>query len=86
MIESVPPMASCASNDSPDGPNVRIAPNASDASDGDADPDPERRQQVAAPGLDQVRDEDADDQRGLETLAQTDEVVGDHGASSECRG
>ena len=30
-IESVPPMASCASNDSPDGPNVRMAPNPSDA-------------------------------------------------------
>ena len=79
-IDSVPPMASCASNDSPDGPNVSSAPKPSDDGDRDADAGPQRGQLVAAPGLDQVRDEDADDQRGLEAFAQTDEVVGDHGA------
>ena len=37
---------------------------------GDADAEPDRGQQVAAVGLDQVGDEDADDERGFETLAQ----------------
>ena len=50
-IDSVPPMASCASNVSREGPKVSSAPNARDTRDRDADAEPERGQQVAAPGL-----------------------------------
>ena len=45
----------------------------------DAGPDP--REQVSPVGLDEVGDEDAHDERSLEPLTQTDQVVGEHGRS-----
>ena len=44
--------------------------------DADAEPDP--GQQVPPVGLDQVSDQDADHQGGLEALAEADEEVGEH--------
>ena len=43
--------------------------------DRDADADPDPGQQVAAVGLDQIGDQDADDERRLEALAQADQEV-----------
>ena len=42
---------------------------------GDRDAEPHLGEHVAAPALDEVRDEDADDERGLEALAQGDEQI-----------
>ena len=46
--------------------------------DRDADADPEPAEQVAPPELAEVGDEDADDEPGLEALAEADQVVGEH--------
>ena len=77
-IDSAPPISSWASKVSPFGPKVRAAPKAEGDDDGDADAQPDPRQQVTAVGLDQVGDEDADHQGGLEALAQADQEVGQH--------
>ena len=81
-IDSVPPSASCAVNDSDAEEKVRTAPNARLSADGGADAGPDQRQAVAPPGAHEVRDEDADDQRGLQPLAQPDEEVRQHVVSS----
>jgi hypothetical protein len=48
--------------------------------DREADARPDRGEEVAPVSLDDVGDEDADDERGLEAFAQTDEEVGEHGS------
>ncbi len=45
---------------------------------GESDAEPDPRQQAAPVGLDQVRDEDADHEGGFESLAEADQVVGEH--------
>ena len=71
-------MASWASKVRPRGPKVSSAPKAERDGDRDADAEPDPREQVAAVGLDQVGDQDADDQGRLEPFAQADQVVGEH--------
>ena len=44
MIDSVPPMASCASKLSPLGPKVSSAPKPIETADRDRDPGPDRAQ------------------------------------------
>ena len=79
MIDRMPPIASWASKVRPRGPKVSSAPNAErDARPRAPTPTQIRGQQVAPVGLDQVGDQDADDERGLEALAQADQVVGEH--------
>ena len=78
MIDSEPPISSCASNVRPRGPKVSAAPKARLTATAIADPRPDPGQQVAAIGLDEVGDEDGDDQRRLEALAQADQVVREH--------
>ena len=80
-IDRMPPISSWASKVSPRGPKVSSAPKARLTADRDADAEPDPRQQVPAVGLDEVGDQDADDQRGLEALAQADQVVREHGGS-----
>ena len=71
-------MASCASKLRPRGPKVSSAPTAERHADGQPDAHPDRGQQVAPVGLDQVGDQDADDERRLEALAQPDQEVCKH--------
>ena len=77
-MDSSPPISSWASKVSPFGPKVSTAPKASEISDRDPHPDPDPGQQVAAVGLDQVGDQDADDERGLKAFAQANQEVGEH--------
>ncbi len=79
-IERIPPIASWASNVSVLGPKVRIAPNPIETSDRDGDACPQPADEVMALDAHEVRKEDADDERGLEAFAKTDEVVAEHGA------
>ncbi len=74
----MPPMASWASKDRPLGPNVRSAPNADRDGGRERDAGPDDPHEIAALGLDEVGDEDADDERRLEAFAQSDQVVGEH--------
>ena len=82
MIDSSPPISSWASKVSPFGPKVSAAPKASEMPTAMPTPIQILRQQVAAVGLDQVGDQDADDERRLEAFAQADqevpEEVGEH--------
>ena len=84
-IDREPPRASCASNVSSWEPNSRAQPKPRASGDRDADADPDRPQGVPAARLHQVGDEDADDQAGLQALAQTDQVVGEHAVPSLLR-
>ena len=56
-----------------------MAPTTQREHDGSTDTGPDRRQEVAAIGPDEVCDEDADDESGLETLAKADQIVAEHG-------
>ena len=82
MSERVPPMISCASKVSEYAPKVSTAPIAS------ASRPPARRPPTAAAArragrCGDVRDEDADDQRGFEAFAQADQEGGEHGRSRD---
>jgi hypothetical protein len=44
------------------------------------DSQPDAREHVAPADLDDVRDQDSDDERGFEALAQADEKVCEHGS------
>ena len=68
-IDSVPPMASCASNDRPEGPKVSRAPKPSETATAMPTPAHRADRWSRRAGLDQVRDEDADHERGLEAFA-----------------
>ena len=81
-IDRMPPISSWASKVRPRGPKVSSAPKASETTTATATPSPDARQQVSTVGLHQVGDQDADDERGLEALAQADQVVGEHGRHS----
>ena len=80
-IDSVPPIASCASKVSPRGPKVSSAPNASETATAIATPAQTRPSRLAAVGLHEVGHQDHHDERGLEALAEPDEVVREHGGS-----
>ena len=79
-IDRLPPISSCASKVRPRGPKVSAAPKARLTRDGERDPGPDPRQEVAPVGLDQVGDEDAHDEGRLQPLAQPDQVVRQHSA------
>ncbi len=53
--------------------------------DGEADAQPQAGQDVTSLGTDEERDEDPDDQCGLETLAQADDEGGEHGKTATFR-
>ena len=80
-IDISPPKRSCASKLRLLEVKVSSAPNAEGQPDGGGDAEPDRPQPVAVPGLDQVRDQDAHHEGGLEALTQADQVVGEHRGS-----
>ena len=78
-IDRLPPIASCASNVNVLGPNVRIAPTARDVRTAPPTPAQMAGSEIASLGPEEVRDQDAHDQRCLEAFAQADQVVAEHG-------
>ena len=78
----MPPKRSWASNAELCEVKVSRAPKPRDSDDGDGDAEPDGREPVAVSGLDQVGDQDADDEGGLEALTQADQVVREHGVPS----
>ena len=77
-IDIRPPKRSCASKLRLREVKVSSAPNASDRAIAALTPTQIGRQPVAAPGLHQVGDQDADDEGGFEAFAQADQVVREH--------
>ncbi len=58
----------------------------SETQHGECDADPEPRREVAPVELAEVGEQDADDESGLETFAQPDEVVSQHEGEPFIRG
>ncbi len=82
MIDRVPPKRSWASKLRLLEVNVSTAPNARLSATAASTPIHDRAQPGPVVGLDQVGDENADDQRRLEALPQTDQVVREHAVRS----
>ena len=78
MIDRIPPNRSWSRQVMSREVKVEHGAEAEGEGDRQSHTDPDPRQQVAPFDLDEVGDEDADDQRSLEALAQTDQVVREH--------
>ena len=82
-IDITPPIVSWAVNErgGQRGDELQQSPGGGSDGQGRADTDPDQFEAITMPGLDQEGGEDADDQRGLESFSESDQVVGEHGGT-----